>query len=473
MAGDRLGLEPEERRTLWRQVGEAIERYREELPERPVTRSPGPGEVHALLESVDLDRPMEPSAALDFVRRGLDGLQVQVAHPRYFGLFNPTPTAMGIAGDALAAAYNPQLAAWSHNPFAVEVEQWVLREIGKRFGYRDPMCGTFASGGAEANTTGVLAALAARFPEAASEGVRAIPGLPVLYVSAESHHSFVKAARIAGLGSNAVRHVPVDADLRMRHDLLREQIASDRAAGHVPFLVVATAGTTSAGVVDPLADLADVAGSEGLWLHADAAWGGGAMFVPGLRNELAGIERADSITFDAHKWLSAPMGAGIFLSRHADILVRTFSTPTAYMPDALGHSAVVEPYHTSMQWSRRFIGLKVFLSLLVAGWDGFAEAMGHQARMGDVLRQRLTGAGWPVVNRTRLPVVCFTDGEAEDGGSLEHLRAIERRVVDDGDAWISTTVLDGRRPVLRACITSYLTEEEHLDALVEALNRSR
>lgn len=471
-AGSRLGLDPATRRALWQQVGDAMERYRAELPGRPVTRSPAPEEVRALLATLDLDRPLSPSEAVDFVRHGLDGFQVQVAHPRYFGLFNPTPTAMGIAGDALAAAWNPQLAAWSHNPFAVEVEQWVLRQIGGRFGYGSSMCGAFASGGAEANTTSVLAALAARFPEVALDGIRATTGLPVLYVSSESHHSFVKAARIAGLGTRAVRQVPVDDGLRMRPDLLVRQIAADRTSGHLPFLVVATAGTTSAGIVDPIPALADVAEQEGLWLHADAAWGGGAAFVPELREELAGIERADSITFDAHKWLSAPMGAGIFLSRHPDILGRTFSTPTAYMPGA-GHSAVVEPYHTSMQWSRRFIGLKVFLSLLVAGWEGFADAMGHQARMGDALRERLEDAGWPVVNRTRLPVACFVDGQADGGGSLEHLRAIERRVVDSGEAWISTTVLDADRPVLRACITSYLTEEQHLDALVDALNRSR
>ncbi|MGH9843553.1 MAG: pyridoxal phosphate-dependent decarboxylase family protein [Blastocatellia bacterium] len=188
-------------------------------------------------------------------------------------------------------------------------------------------------------------------------------------------------------------------------------MSKDRGDGFAPFMVVATAGTTNAGIVEPIAEIADVAANEGLWFHVDAAWGGAAVLVPELRQVLEGIERADSITFDAHKWLSVPMAAGLYLTCHQDILNRTCRITTDYMPrDATGLD-VIDPYVHSLQWSRRFIGLKVFLSLAVAGWDGYERTLRHQAAMGDLLRQRLVASKWKVINQTRLPVVCFVDEE--------------------------------------------------------------
>jgi aromatic-L-amino-acid/L-tryptophan decarboxylase len=188
-----------------------------------------------------------------------------------------------------------------------------------------------------------------------------------------------------------------------------------------------------------------------------------------LRPLLAGTERADSITFDAHKWLSVPMGAGLFLTRHSHILDRTFRVTTAYMPKEASGMDIVDPHLHSMQWSRRFIGLKVFLSLLVAGRDGYADAIRHQTAMGALLRDRLAAAGWEIANDTALPVVCFTC----PGASADVQRAIAMHVVASGEAWISTTLLAGTRTVLRACITNYLTEPTDIDALVATLDRAR
>jgi glutamate/tyrosine decarboxylase-like PLP-dependent enzyme len=251
------------------------------------------------------------------------------------------------------------------------------------------------------------------------------------------------------------------------------QIKQDRREGDAPFLLVATAGTTSAGVVDPLARLAQIAKREKLWFHVDAAWGGAAALVPELRWVLDGIERADSITFDAHKWLSVPMGAGIFLTRHPTILDRTFRTDTDYMPREAAGMEVVDPYAHSMQWSRRFIGLKVFLSLLVAGWDGYAAAIRHQTAMGDRLRERLRASSWVVINETPLPVVCIVDGTQLGGHMTMYLETFVRQIVSAGKAWISTTRLGNGLVVLRACITNYRTGPEDVDALVADLNAAR
>jgi glutamate/tyrosine decarboxylase-like PLP-dependent enzyme len=209
-----------------------------------------------------------------------------------------------------------------------------------------------------------------------------------------------------------------------------------------------------------------------LWLHADAAWGGAAALVPELADCIAGVGRADSITFDAHKFLSVPMGAGMFFTNHMELPERVFAITTDYMPLTDGQP-IVEPHRTSMQWSRRFIGLKLFMSLAVAGWKGYEEAIRHQTAMGDYLRDALAAAGWNVVNDTPLPTVCFVDGKSADGNTLERLTAISDGVVGAGKAWISTTTMGGKVPVIRACITNFATRPDDIDALVRDLETSR
>jgi glutamate/tyrosine decarboxylase-like PLP-dependent enzyme len=463
-----LQLERADREQLWARLMERVERYITSVESYSVTPELAPGKIREELASFDFSQPMTPTGAVDYAADALTKWQVQTPHPKYYGLFNPAPTTMGIAADTLVAAFNPQLAAWSHSPFAVEVERHIINTFAGRFGLpAENAEGTFTSGGMEANHTALLAALTRHFPAFLAHGIRALDAQPVLYLSSESHHSIEKAARLCGLGSDALRRVPVDAELRMRPDALRVAVAEDRRRGFLPFMVVATAGTTNAGVIDPLNEIAQVARDEGLWFHVDAAWGGAAVFVPELRSLLSGVERSDSITFDAHKFLSVPMGAGMFLTPHR-ILEQTFRVQTAYMPRDAAGLDIVDPHLSSMQWSRRFTGLKVFLSLLVAGWDGYAEAIRHQTSMGELLRTKLRQAGWTIRNVTQLPVVCFT----RDGLDNEALLRLCARVVASGEAWISTTILAGTETVLRACITNYQTNPEHIEDLVESLGRA-
>ena len=468
-----LMLDAETRRALWDRLVEAIEKYLTGIGDARVAPGLDSGAIREALAPFDFEHPVAPIEALDFAVDGLWRWQVHTPHPRYFGLFNPATTPMGIAADALVAAFNPQLAAWSHSPLATEVEQHLVRCFAERFGF-DPARseGTFTSGGAEANHTALVTALNRAFPETGRRGLVALRSQPILYVSPEAHHSFLKAARLSGLGTEAVREVRVDSSLRMIPEDLRTRIHEDREVGLAPFLVVATLGSTSAGVLDPIAELAQVADEEGLWLHADAAWGGAAAMVPELAPLIEGISRASSIPFDAHKWLSVPMGAGLFLTRHAGILERTFKVSARYMPREAASLGVADPYAHSMQWSRRFIGLKVFLSLAVAGWEGYAEAIRHQTAMGDLLRQRLRETGWVMVNDTPLPVVCFVDSE-RDGRSAPFLDGVAADVVGSGEAWISTVVLGEVGTALRACITNYRTGPEDVEALIASLGRAR
>jgi glutamate/tyrosine decarboxylase-like PLP-dependent enzyme len=470
----RLMLDAEARAGLWRKVSEAVEAYAADVHTLRVRPELEPESVRAALAAVDFGKAISPDSALDFVVGLMRKYQTHNAHPRYFGLYDPATTTMGIAAETLAAAFNPQLAVWSQSPAAVEIEQQLVRAFGERFGYRAAHTdGTFTSGGAEANHTAVLTALVRAFPDFAAKGLRALDSQPVLYVSAEAHHSLLKAARMCGLGSDAVREIPVDERFRMDVGALSRQIARDRSRWFAPFMVVATAGTTNAGAIDPLEAVADVAEGAGLWLHVDAAWGGAAALVPEMRHLLKGAERADSITFDPHKWLSVPRGAGLYLTRHIEILGQTFGVQPAYMPLKKTEGMnVVDPFKHSMQWSRRFIGLSVFLSLLVAGWDGYAAAMRHQVEMARHLRRELERAGWEVVNDPSLAVVCFFDRARAEGGDADYLEAVAEHVRASGAAWVSTTLVAGR-PVLRACVTNYRTERTDVDALVEALVKAR
>jgi glutamate/tyrosine decarboxylase-like PLP-dependent enzyme len=463
-----LGLSAEARRETWSEVLSAIEHYQASVGEGqigPASLDPRP--LQRKLEAISFEEPLEPVEAIRFAVEGLSAYQVHTPHPRYFGLFNPAPTTMGIAADALVAAFNPQMAAWSHNPFAAETEQYLIRSFGARFGYRNRVAGTFASGGAEANLTAVICALVARFPEFSANGLRALAANPVFYVSEQAHHSFVKAARCCGLGTNAVRQVKVTPDLAMDMEALRRQIRSDRGQGLVPFLLVATAGTTSAGAFDDIATAVTISRQEDLWCHVDAAWGGAAALVPELRHHLNGIEDSDSITFDAHKFLSVPMGAGLFLTTRAAILREAFRITTDYMPAAVSEFETADPYTSSIQWSRRFIGLKLFLSLAVAGWSGYARVIRHQTRIGGYLLERLVAKGWQIVNHTPLPLVCFRPAST----SQHDIERLLEKVMASRSVWISSVRIP--ELALRACITNYRTTESDVDMLIDALEAAR
>jgi glutamate/tyrosine decarboxylase-like PLP-dependent enzyme len=246
----------------------------------------------------------------------------------------------------------------------------------------------------------------------------------------------------------------------MKADDLARLVAEDRQNGCKPFMVVGTAGTTGAGAIDPLPELAQFCRREDLWFHVDAAWGGAAVISPRLRGHLTGIGEADSVTCDAHKWFSVPMGAGMFFCRDQEAVRAAFHAETSYMPGRTG-GGVPDPYTTTVQWSRRFIGLKLFVALAELGEAGYAGMIEHQAEMGDVLREQLRRTGWQVVNSTPLPLVCFTREGLVPSTFLAEL--YQRQI-----AWMSEVRLGGS-PVLRACITSFRTTEADIDRVVKEM----
>jgi glutamate/tyrosine decarboxylase-like PLP-dependent enzyme len=430
----------------------------------PVAPHVTPDEIRKYLTSrYDFKKTVPLDEVVADIEQMLRTWQVQVTHPRYFGLFNPSVTLASIVADTLAAMYNPQLATWSTSPAANEIERYTLAWLARKFGFPANAIATFTNGGAEANLSAVIVALTRAFPEYGERGLRGLAAAPTFYLTGEAHHSFSKIAHMTGLGRQALRTVATDQDLKMDVGDLARQVAEDRKDGFSPFMVVGTAGTTAAGAIDPLPDLARFCRQESLWLHVDAAWGGAVVISPALRHHLSGIEAADSITCDAHKWFSVPMGAGMFFCRHAEAVAEAFRAATSYMPGRTT-GPVTDPYTTSVQWSRRFIGLKLFLALAHYGESGYYGMIERQTRMGDVLRQSLRCAGWRIVNTTPLPLVCFT----RDGlDTAKFLAALHEREI----AWMSEVRLGNGAPVLRACITSFRTTELDIQQVVSEMSR--
>jgi len=428
----------------------------------PIVPLVTPQEIRSYLASrYDFTRPQTLDDVCADVERMLRTWQVQVTHPRYFGLFNPSVTLASIIADTLVAMYNPQLATWRTSPAANEIERHTLAWLMGKFGLPADAIGCFTSGGAEANLSAVVVALTRAFPDYGEHGLRGLSASPAIYATGEAHHSFNKIAHMTGLGRRAIRTVATDRDLKMDLGDLARRVAEDREAGFAPLMVVGTVGTTGAGAIDPLPELARFCRSQGLWFHVDAAWGGAAIISPLLRSHLAGIDAADSITCDAHKWLSVPMAAGMFFCRHPDAVSEAFRADTSYMPGKTA-GPVRDPYTTSVQWSRRFIGLKLFFSLAQHGESGYVEMIEHQARMGDVLRESIKRSGWRVVNTTPLPLVCFT----RDGlDTAKFLAALYQRQI----AWMSEVRLGAGAPVLRACITSFRTTEADIEWVVREM----
>jgi len=437
------------------------------IADGPIVPHVAAAEVRAHLESrFDFKQPMPLDEIIADVERMLRTWQVQVTHPRYFGLYNPSVTLASVVADTLVAMYNSQLANWRTSPAANEMERHTLAWLAAKFGLPANSIATFTSGGSEANLSAVVVALTHAFPEYGQHGLRSLSGDPTIYVTEETHHGFNKIAHMVGLGRRNLRIVATDSDLKMNVGGLAARVDADRKSGLLPFMVVGTAGTTAAGIIDPLEEIGRFAMQQNLWFHADAAYGGAAVVAPRLRHWLAGIEAADSITCDAHKWLSVPMGCGIFYCRHRDTVAQAFRSDVTYMPAkpaSEDSSTTFNPLTHSAQWSRRFIGLKLFMALAERGEGGYAAMLEHQVRMANVLRDLLRASGWRIVNATPLPVVCFTREELNPSHLVAQLR--DRQI-----AWMSDAELGGVSTV-RACITSFKTTEREIAWVVDTMNK--
>jgi glutamate/tyrosine decarboxylase-like PLP-dependent enzyme len=448
-----------------------LEKYYSNTAELSVTPSLNIEEIKMAVRKANFNKPMDINDAVRTVLDFLTKYSVHTTHPRYFGLFNPRPNFPSIIADLITATYNPQLAAWSHSPYASEVESFLIKEFGLKFGFpASEIDGTFATGGTEANITAILCALNHSFPEFANEGIYSIKQRLSIYCSSEAHHSLTRAVMASGLGVKSLRIIPVNEKLMIRTDILERTITSDLSEGYYPLMIIGTAGTTGTGSIDDLHKLASIAKNYKLWYHIDSAWGGAAIMNNITKTWIKGIEYADSLTFDVHKWLSVPMSASLFITQHRDILGKTFRISTEYMPKDAENLEINDQYKHSIQWSRRFIGLKLYLSMMIFGWEGYSEIIWHQVEMGELLRKVLKENSWLVVNSTPLPLVCFTDDIYKSDPFFA--KTICENIIKSGKAWISLYPINELN-TLRVCITNYNTRHDDIYAFVNMINRLR
>ena len=279
------------------QMRENFTRLEAEIADGPIVPEVTAAEIRAHLTSrygFNSALPLEDVVA--DVESMLLKWQVQVTHPRYFGLFNPSVTLAGVVADTLVAMFNSQLANWRTSPAANEIERHTLGWLAEKFGLPAATIATFTSGGMEANLSAVVVALTRSFPEYGEYGLRSLKGDPAIYITEEAHHGFNKIAHLIGLGRRNLRVIGTGDGLKMNLEELELRIAQDRSNGFLPCMVVGSAGTTAAGIIDPLTEIGSICRRERLWFHVDAAWGGAAILSPrSLRQHLAGIELADSV----------------------------------------------------------------------------------------------------------------------------------------------------------------------------------
>jgi len=479
-----FALNFETRRRLGYELINLINDYFESLPTRPVqapseNRSfeplrdamPETGilEQGAVSSGLNGNSPEKLTAflrqtALEMIDRGF-----HVGSGNYFGLMNPTPTYAGVLAEALVAALNPQLATMARSQLATKIEVETVRWIGERFGWQQPFDGTFTSGGNEANFSALAMALATHFPTAIEDGVASIGAQPVVYASAESHHSLDKSVGLLGLGRKALRRIPLNDRYAMDVTALEQAIASDRRGGRKPFCVVATAGTTNSGMIDDIPAIADLCQRAGLWLHLDGSYGAAVTFSDTHRHLVRGIECCDSVTIDPHKWLAVPFVAGVVLTRHPQAMQAAFGVTTPYMPKAVS-GIPLDNFKVSMQWTRRMNSLKLWLTLKMhgrLGYQTFIDQQMQQAR--DFERWVETSEYFELATPRVLPILNLRLKHAGNGEQLmrAHIDLVDR-VTRDGRYWISETRVAGQS-VIRIMIVSYLTGNSQIESLQQAM----
>jgi glutamate/tyrosine decarboxylase-like PLP-dependent enzyme len=449
------------------------------VPHGPITRAEAPSAVRAAL---DLNGSLpesgtEPARLLEQTTRLLFDHSLFNAHPRFFGYITSPPAPIGMLGDFLASALNPNCGSFVLAPAASEIESQTVRWIAELIGYPTDCGGLLVSGGNMANFVCFLAARrageageaggAGGAGEAGEAGGRTLR----VYASVETHTWIQKAVDLSGLGASSIRWIPTDADLRMDVAVLRRQIEADTRAGDVPCLVVGTAGSVSTGAIDPLPEIAAVCREHGVWFHVDGAYGGFAAAVPEAPGDLRALSEADSVAVDPHKWLYAPLEAGCALVRDPEKLRAAFSHhPPYYHFDERATNYV----DYGPQNSRGFRALKVWLALKQVGAAGYRKMISDDIGLSRAMAAAVSRHPELELVTQELSITTFRyvprdvprDLHGED--RERHLDALNRELLDrlqrGGEVFVSNAVIRGRY-VLRACIVNFNTSLADVEAL--------
>ena len=452
--------------------------YLTTISERPVRAENHAGKT---TDSIDVDLSTEgvPLDKLIDECRAIMDLSRHNGHPRFFGYVASPSTPIGAYGDLIASALNANITCWRSGPAGTELERMVVRWLGSLIHYDREANGLLTSGGSMANMIALL--IASRRKSGADASRRGLwnSGPPMtVYASEEVHMSIPKAADILGFGRDQVRVIECDDRQRMRVDLLRQRIEADLREGLRPFCVVGSAGTVNTGVVDPLADIAGVAREFDLWFHVDGAYGAPGVLDERKRTLFKGIERADSVSLDPHKWLYVPVDAGCLLFRDAAAARAAFNTEDADYIKTHGYSdeEAFAFWDYGVELSRRFRALKVWLTLQYYGSRRIAEAISDDILLAEYLGEVVTNADdFELLAPVELSICCFRyvpPGANNSDAELDRLNASLMELVQKGGrAYVSNATVNGRF-ALRACITNFRTTKSDIDTTVQVIREA-
>jgi aromatic-L-amino-acid/L-tryptophan decarboxylase len=450
----------EEFRSTAHQVVDWAAEYLRGVGDLPVLAPVEPGDIAARF-------PLEAPEAGSTMEEILEGFRDDVMpgvthwnHPGFFAYFAITGAGPGILGELLSATLNVNAMLWRTGPAATELELRALDWLRQMVGLPPEFSGTIQDTASISSLTAIAAAREAAVPEARERGLSGLPPLR-LYCSEEAHSSIEKAGVTLGLGRAGTRRIPTDAAFRMEPAALREAIAEDRAAGVLPFCVVATVGTTSTTSVDPVPEIASICADERLWLHVDAAYAGSAAVAPEFRSLLDGTDRADSIVVNPHKWLFVPVDCSALFLRDPDQARRAFSIVPEYLqtPESTTVTNLMD-YGPAL--GRRFRALKLWMTLRYFGREGLAARIREHVRLAAIFARLVEGAeGWEIVAPFPLSTVVFRYVGAPDSDLDGINERILERVNQTGEVFLSHTRLRGAY-VLRLAVGNLRTTESHV-----------
>jgi aromatic-L-amino-acid decarboxylase len=470
-------LSPSDFRRIGHRLVDDLANFLEGLPSRAVSPGLTPAGARQLIAPRALPQTgSDPAALMAEATRLVTGFSLFNGHPRFMGYITSSAGPLGSLADLLASTVNPNCGSWGLSPMATLIEAQAVAWIAELVDCPAGTGGLLVSGGNMANMLGFWAARAAHADwDLRGDGVDA-PGASrlVAYCSAETHTWIQKAADLSGLGTSAVRWIPVDSARRMDLSALSGHIAADRRAGLRPFLVVGTAGSVSTGAVDPLREIAALCREQRLWFHVDGAYGAPAVVAPNAPRDLEAMTDADSVAVDPHKWLYAPLEAGCALIRDPSKLRGAFSyTPAYYHFDSADATPPPNYYEYGPQNSRSFRALKVWLLLQQVGRQGYAESIAEDIRLSQRLFELAAAEPELEAVTQALSITTFRYLPAGvDAGATAELNALNERILDDlqrsGRAYVSNAMIDGRF-LLRACIVNFRTTEDDLRELVKAV----
>jgi len=409
-------------------------------------------------------------ASLEEFREEVLPRSVATAHPLYLGLVNSSPLPAAALADLFISALNNNAGSYFQSPAITTIEEEVVRSFAELLRLGDGVSGMILPGGSFATMQGLAMAREWRFPEWSSVGPCAINRPPVVYSSEATHFSVAKDARMLGLGKGCVKAVPTTGRGAIDPSSLEECIARDRDAGSAPFAVTATIGTTGTGAIDPLDEIAELCRRHDLWLHVDACYGGAAALLDEFLGAFAGIDRADSVAIDPHKWFFIPITAGLLLHRHSELEEATFSVPgTCYIPTGGEPDAISRGIPTS----RRSSSLAVWMGLRAHGFNAVRTAVRRNIELTRLLEDLLLRAGFTVLQDGRLSVGCARwEPDAWDESAIDRLqREIAEAIVASGDAWFATVSFEGKT-WLRFNMVNLHTRERHIQSLAATLEKT-